>query len=78
MNAENIRKRLKHLQETGWDAVVSRECHGADKNTRQSVEFFPGGGGRRLTAVSPSAQSATSTPYTAARELKRNGGGTRI
>lgn len=42
VNAENIRRCLNYLQETGWDGVVSLECHGADDNIRQSVEFLRG------------------------------------
>ncbi|NLV40720.1 MAG: sugar phosphate isomerase/epimerase [Candidatus Hydrogenedentes bacterium] len=47
VNAENIRRCLNYLQETDWDGVVSLECHGADDNIRQSVEFLRGvvGGG---------------------------------
>jgi sugar phosphate isomerase/epimerase len=40
VNADNIRKCLSFLQETGWDGVVSLECYGADGNIRQSVEFL--------------------------------------
>ena len=39
-NAENIKKCLAYLNETGWDGVVSIECHGSDENIRQSVEFL--------------------------------------
>ena len=40
VNAENIRKCLAYLKETGWEGVVSLECYGADDNIRQSVEFL--------------------------------------
>ena len=42
VNADNIRNCLNYLQETGWNGVVSLECHGADDNIRQSVEFLRG------------------------------------
>lgn len=41
-NADNIKKVFKYLNETGWDGVVSIECHGSDENTRASVEFLQG------------------------------------
>ena len=40
VNADNIKKCLAFLQETGWSGVVSLECYGADDNIRQSVEFL--------------------------------------
>jgi len=40
VNADNIKKCLAYLQETGWSGVVSLECYGADDNIRQSVEFL--------------------------------------
>ena len=40
VNADNIRKCLNFLNETGWDGVVSLECYGADDNIRKSVEFL--------------------------------------
>ena len=42
VNAENIKKCIEYLKETGWDGAVSIECHGADDNVRQSVEFLRG------------------------------------
>ena len=42
VNAENIRKCLVYLQQTGWDGVVSIECSGTDENTRKSVEWMKG------------------------------------
>jgi sugar phosphate isomerase/epimerase len=45
VNAENIRKCLAFLKETGWEGVVSIECYGADENIRKSIEFL-----RRLVA----------------------------
>lgn len=40
VNADNIKKCLAYLKETGWDGVVSLECYGADENIRESVEFL--------------------------------------
>ena len=40
VNAENIRRCLAFLKETGWDGVVSIECSGADENIRKSIEFL--------------------------------------
>jgi len=40
VNAENIKKCLEFLKQTGWDGVVSIECYGADENIRKSVEFL--------------------------------------
>jgi sugar phosphate isomerase/epimerase len=39
-NAENIQRCLNHLNQTGWDGVVSIECHGSDANTNASVEWM--------------------------------------
>jgi sugar phosphate isomerase/epimerase len=39
-NAENIQRCLDHLNQTGWDGVVSIECHGSDANTNASVEWM--------------------------------------
>lgn len=39
VNAENIRKCMGYLSQTGWDGVVSIECSGSDENTRKSVEW---------------------------------------
>jgi sugar phosphate isomerase/epimerase len=40
VNAENIKKCIAYLKETGWNGVVSLECYGADDNIRRSVEFL--------------------------------------
>ncbi|HNT88082.1 MAG TPA: sugar phosphate isomerase/epimerase family protein [Candidatus Hydrogenedentes bacterium] len=40
VNAENIKRSLAYLNETGWNGVVSLECYGADENIRKSVEFL--------------------------------------
>lgn len=40
VNAENIKKCLEFLKQTGWDGVVSIECYGADENIRKSIEFL--------------------------------------
>jgi len=40
VNAENIKNCLALLKEKGWEGVVSLECHGADANIRDSVEFL--------------------------------------
>jgi sugar phosphate isomerase/epimerase len=40
VNAENIKRVFKYLNDTKWDGVVSIECHGSDDNTRASVEFL--------------------------------------
>lgn len=40
VNAENIKRCLGYLKQTGWSGVVSLECYGADDNIRQSVEFL--------------------------------------
>ena len=45
VNAENIKKCIAYLKETGWEGVVSIECYGADENIRKSIEFL-----RRLVA----------------------------
>ena len=42
VNAENIRKCMGYLQQTGWHGVVSIECSGTDENTRKSVEWLTG------------------------------------
>ena len=42
VNAENIRKCMEHLHQTGWDGVVSLECSGTDENTSKSVEWMRG------------------------------------
>jgi len=40
VNAENIRRVFAYLDETGWDGVVSIECHGSDENMQASVDFL--------------------------------------
>lgn len=40
VNAENIKACLALLHRTGWDGVVSIECHGSDENTKASVEWM--------------------------------------
>ncbi|MBN2023894.1 MAG: TIM barrel protein [Pirellulales bacterium] len=40
VNAENIRRVFAYLNETGWDGVVSIECHGSDDNMKASVDFL--------------------------------------
>lgn len=40
VNAENIRRCLAYLNETGWDGAVSIECHGSDENTAASVRWM--------------------------------------
>jgi len=40
VNADNIKKCLAYLKQTGWEGVVSLECYGADDNIRKSVEFL--------------------------------------
>jgi sugar phosphate isomerase/epimerase len=42
VNAENIKKCLRYLQQTDWDGVVSIECYGSDENIRKSVEYLRG------------------------------------
>ena len=42
VNAENIKKCIAFLKETGWEGVVSIECYGADENIRKSIEFLRG------------------------------------
>jgi sugar phosphate isomerase/epimerase len=40
VNAENIKKCIEYLKQSGWEGVVSIECYGADENIRQSIEFL--------------------------------------
>lgn len=40
VNAENIRKCLAYLIESGWEGGVSIECYGSEENIRKSVEFL--------------------------------------
>jgi phosphoribosylanthranilate isomerase len=40
VNAENIKRCVQYLKETGWDGVMSIECYGTDENIRKSTEFL--------------------------------------
>ncbi len=40
VNAENIKRCLAHLKETGFHGVISIECFGSDANIRDSVAFL--------------------------------------
>jgi sugar phosphate isomerase/epimerase len=40
VNADNIKKCIALLKQTGWNGVISIECYGADENIRQSIEFL--------------------------------------
>lgn len=40
VNAANIQRCLDHLERTGWNGVVSIECHGSDENTAASVAWM--------------------------------------
>jgi hypothetical protein len=40
VNADNIKACLALLHRTGWNGVVSIECHGSDENTMASVEWM--------------------------------------
>jgi sugar phosphate isomerase/epimerase len=40
VNAENIKKCIGYLKETGFNGVISIECYGSDENTCKSVEFL--------------------------------------
>jgi sugar phosphate isomerase/epimerase len=40
VNAENIKKCIQFLKQTGWNGAISIECSGTDENTRKSVEFL--------------------------------------
>jgi sugar phosphate isomerase/epimerase len=40
VNAENIKRCLAFLKESGWNGVVSIECYGSDENIRKSVDFL--------------------------------------
>lgn len=42
VNAENIRRCMEFLGQTGWSGAVSIECSGTDENTRRSVEWMRG------------------------------------
>lgn len=40
VNAENITRVLRYLQDTAWDGVVAIECYGSDDNMQRSVKFL--------------------------------------
>jgi sugar phosphate isomerase/epimerase len=40
VNAANIRRCIAYLRETGWNGVMSIECHGTDENNRKSIRFL--------------------------------------
>ncbi len=40
VNADNIKNCIAYLKQTGWNGVVSIECHGTDENIRKSIEFL--------------------------------------
>jgi sugar phosphate isomerase/epimerase len=40
VNAENIRRCLAYLRETGWGGMLSIECYGTDENNRKSIRFL--------------------------------------
>jgi sugar phosphate isomerase/epimerase len=40
VNADNIKRCIQFLQDTGWNGAVSIECHGSDENTAASVKFM--------------------------------------
>ncbi len=40
VNADNIRRCLAYLHQSGWSGAVSIECHGSDENTAASVKFM--------------------------------------
>jgi sugar phosphate isomerase/epimerase len=40
VNAENIKRCLRLLQDNDWSGAVSIECHGSDENIRASVQFL--------------------------------------
>jgi sugar phosphate isomerase/epimerase len=42
VNAENIKRCVEYLKETGWNGAVSIECFGSDENIAKSVEFLRG------------------------------------
>jgi sugar phosphate isomerase/epimerase len=42
VNAENIKKCIAYLRETGFSGGLSIECYGSDDNIRKSVEFLRG------------------------------------
>ena len=40
VNAENIKKCIDHLRQTGFSGVISIECYGSDENLRKSIDFL--------------------------------------
>jgi sugar phosphate isomerase/epimerase len=40
VNAENIKKCLAYLRQSGWSGVASIECSGIDENIQKSIEFL--------------------------------------
>ena len=42
VNAENIKRCIDYMKETGFDGAVSIECHGSDENIAKSVAFMRG------------------------------------
>jgi len=42
VNADNIRRCIEFLKESGWSGVLSIECYGTDDNIRASIEFLRG------------------------------------
>lgn len=40
VNADNIAACIAYLKETDFDGAISIECHGADDNIRQSVDYL--------------------------------------
>jgi sugar phosphate isomerase/epimerase len=42
VNADNIRKCVAYLKQTGFNGVLSVECSGLDENIRKSIEFMRG------------------------------------
>lgn len=42
VNADNIRRCVEYLKQSGWSGVMSIECYGTEENIRASVEFLRG------------------------------------
>ena len=40
VNAENIKNCIAYLKKTGWEGVLSIECHGSDDNICKSIAFL--------------------------------------
>lgn len=40
VNAENIKKCIDYLRQTGFSGVMSIECYGSDENLRKSIDFL--------------------------------------